>query len=101
MGCALTAPSLASTGVGCPLRAMTGVPCPFCGMTRGVVDVVHGDLAAAAALNPGSVGLVVAAIALLLAWRRRRASFPAWLPVALVALLWSFQLFKYATNRPL
>jgi len=70
-------------------------------MTRGVVDALHGHLAAAAALNPGSVAIVVAAIALLLSWRRRRASFPAWLPVAVVALLWSFQLFKYATNRPL
>jgi hypothetical protein len=80
---------------------MTGVPCPFCGMTRGVTEAVHGDLAGAAALNPGSILLVVAAVLLLVTWRRRTASIPIWLPIALVAALWSFQLFKYATGQPL
>ncbi len=101
LGVAAVAPLLGGPGIGCPLRAMTGVPCPFCGMTRGVTDAVHGDVTAAAALNPGSVLLVVAAVVLLVAWRRRTATFPAWLPYALVATLWAYQLFKYATGRPL
>ena len=77
---------------------MTGVPCPFCGMTRGVTEAVHGDVAGAAASNPGSMLLVVAAVLLLVTWRRRTASFPMWLPYALVAALWAFELLKYATR---
>ena len=81
---------------------MTGVPCPFCGMTRGVTEAVHGDLAGAAALNPGSVLLVVAAVLLPRhAGDGARASIPTWLPIALVAALWAFELFKYATGQPL
>jgi Protein of unknown function (DUF2752) len=100
LGIAAGRPLLGSPDVGCPLRATTGVPCPFCGMTRGVTDAVHGNVTAAAWLNPGSLFLVFAAIVLLVAWRRRTVSFPAWLPYALVAALWAFQLFKYATGRP-
>jgi MFS superfamily sulfate permease-like transporter len=70
-------------------------------MTRGVTDVVHGDLGGAAAMNPGSLFLVAAAIALLVIWRRRSVRFPTWLPVVLVAGLWAFQLVKYATGQPL
>jgi hypothetical protein len=66
-----------------------------------LTEAVHGDLAGAAALNPGSILLVVAAVLLLVTWRRRTASIPIWLPIALVAALWSFQLFKYATGQPL
>lgn len=101
LGLAAVRPILGSPGIGCPLRAMTGVPCPFCGMTRGVTDAVHGDFAGAALLNPGSLLLVFAAVLLLFAWRRRTATFPTWLPYALIAALWAFQLFKYATGRPL
>jgi hypothetical protein len=101
LGIAALRPLLGSPGIGCPLRAITGVPCPFCGMTRGVTAAVHGDVATAAFLNPGSVFLVLAAIVLLVAWRRRTVTFPVWLPYALFAALWGFQLFKYATGRPL
>jgi hypothetical protein len=101
LGLATVGPLLGSPGLGCPLRAMTGVPCPLCGMSRGVGDAVRGDVASAALLNPGSVFLVVAAVVLLVAWRRRTVTSPAWLPYALVAALWAFQLFKYATGRPL
>jgi hypothetical protein len=89
-----------SSPVLCPLRAVTGVPCPFCGMTRGVVDVVHGDVPGALLLNPGAVVLVIAAVLLVLGVVRRRVSFARWLPFAAVGALWSFQLFKYATGRP-
>lgn len=89
------------SGPACPLRSLTGVPCPFCGMTRGVTDMLHGDVVHALALNPGSVLLVVAAVLLLVRWRRVRVQVPAWGPVALVVALWAFELVKYATGRPL
>lgn len=83
----------------CPLRALTGVPCPFCGMTRGTIALVHGDVLGALALNPGVLLAVVVGVFLL--WRRPRVSMPVWLPLAVVATLWSFQLLKLATGRPL
>jgi hypothetical protein len=87
--------------VGCPLRATTGVPCPFCGMTRGVGRLLDGDLGGALSLNPGSVLLVVGAIALLLFVRRATIRVPAWAPLLVLAAMWSFQLTKFATGRPL
>jgi len=80
---------------------MTGVPCPFCGMTRGVTDAVHGNFGAAAAMNPASIVLVLAAVAMLVAWRHPTASVPRWLPWVTIAAMWAFQLFKFATGRPL
>jgi hypothetical protein len=85
----------------CPLRTLTGIPCPLCGMTRGVTAVVHTDLARAALLNPGSVVAVVLVVLLLLAWRTKRIHVPVWLVTVILGLLWSWQLFKYATGRPL
>jgi hypothetical protein len=90
-----------SSPVLCPLRAVTGVPCPFCGTTRGIVALVHGDIGGALLLNPGAVVLVVAAVLLVIGVVRRRVSFARWLPFVVVGALWSFQLFKYATGRPL
>lgn len=87
--------------VGCPLRATTGVPCPFCGMTRGVGRLFDGDLGGALSLNPGSVLLVLGAIALVLFVRRAIVRVPAWAPVLVLLAMWSFQLAKYATGRPL
>jgi hypothetical protein len=101
LGVAAVRPLLGDPGVGCPLRAMTGVPCPLCGMTRGVTDVVHGRPVEAALMNPGSLVLVATAVLLLVAWRWRRASLPAWVVPAAIALLWAFQLFKFASGRPL
>lgn len=85
----------------CPLRTITGVPCPLCGMTRGVTAVVHGNIGHALFLNPGSIAAVILAIAVLLAWRTRRVNVRVWMIVAVLGLLWSWQLFKYATGRPL
>ena len=90
-----------SSPVLCPLRAITGVPCPFCGMTRGVVDVVHGDVAGSLLMNPGALLLVTAAVLLVLGVVRRRVAIPRWFLFVAVGALWSFQLFKYATGRPL
>jgi hypothetical protein len=87
--------------VTCPLRATTGIPCPFCGMTRGVSRVLHGDIVGAAALNPGSLLLVVTAVVVLVGVRRSTVRIPTWLPIVVVVALWAFQLVKYATGRPL
>ena len=85
----------------CPLRAATGIPCPFCGMTRGVIEVVHGHLVDAFLFNPGALLLVALAIGLLVAWRVNRVSIPLWAPFVFFGALWAFQLWKYATARPL
>jgi hypothetical protein len=95
-------PAVAHAGpVLCPLRAMTGVPCPFCGMTRGVVDAVHGDVGGSLSMNPGALLLVAAALVLVLGVVRGRVTFPRWSLVAAIAALWCFQLVKYAIGLPL
>jgi hypothetical protein len=88
-------------GPPCPLRTLTGIPCPFCGMTRGVTALVHGHLSAAFGFNPGAFLVVAAAIVLLVAWRWQRVRIPVWAVFLFFALLWSYQLFKYSTGRPL
>jgi hypothetical protein len=85
----------------CPLRMITGIPCPLCGMTRGVTALVHGELGHALTLNPGSYAVVGLAILLLVQWRARRWVVPVWAIVTMLAVLWTWQLFKYSTGRPL
>ena len=68
LGLAAAGPVLGTPGLGCPLRSLTGVPCPFCGTTRGVTELMHGDLGGALLMNPGSVLLVVAQPLLSGAW---------------------------------
>jgi len=85
----------------CPLRTFTGIPCPMCGMTRGVTALVHGDFAWAAVMNPASFLIVALAILLLVQWKTKRVVIPVWAIVAVLALMWTWQLFKYATGRPL
>jgi hypothetical protein len=85
----------------CPLRTVTGIPCPMCGMTRGVTALVHGDIARAVVLNPGALLVVALAIVLLVQWKVRRFVVPIWVIVTVLALLWSWQLFKYSTGRAL
>jgi Protein of unknown function (DUF2752) len=99
---ALVLPTLALPNVVlCPLRRLTGVPCPFCGMTRSVTALVHGDLGASLALNPGGILVVALAAVLLVLWRVRRVTIPVW-PLALFfGSLWAYQLFKYSTGRAL
>jgi len=91
----------ATIGPPCPLRTVTGVPCPFCGMTRGVTALVHGQLSAAFSYNPGAFLVVAMALVLLVAWRWQRVRIPMWAVFVFFATLWAFQLFKYATGRPL
>jgi hypothetical protein len=90
-----------NAGAPCPLRSLTGIPCPFCGTTRGVTAAVRGDVLDAVVLNPASVLLVLAAVALLVLWRVPRFSVPVWLPIAGVAALWAYELFKLGAGLPL
>jgi len=85
----------------CPLRTVTGVPCPMCGMTRGVTALVHGDFARALLMNPASFVAVALAVLLLVQWRTRRVVIPVWVVVTALAAMWGWQLFKYATGRPI
>jgi hypothetical protein len=99
---AATRPSIVrNVGLSCPFRALTGVPCPFCGLTRGVVAAVHGDVVRALLLNPASVVVVLSVVALLLLWRLPRVMLPMWALPAFVAALWAFEVFKYANGLPL
>lgn len=85
----------------CPLRTVTGIPCPLCGMTRGVTALVHGDFAHALMMNPGAYLAVALAVVLLVQWRLKKVVVPVWVIATLLGVLWSWQLFKYFTGRPL
>jgi len=84
----------------CPLKTVTGIPCPMCGMTRGVTSLVHGDFAHALLMNPASYLAVALAVLLLFQWRARKVVVPVWLIVTVMGLMWTWQIFKYATGRP-
>ena len=85
----------------CPLRALTGIPCPLCGSTRGVIAAIHGDIGHALALNPASIAVLVMALLIVAGWRIERVRIPVWIIASVLAVLWAYQLFKYATGRPL
>jgi hypothetical protein len=94
-------PDAVPLGPPCPLRTLTGIPCPFCGMTRGVVALVHGHVSTAFSFNPGAFLIVAMALVLLVAWRWQRVRIPVWAVFVFFAVLWAYQLFKYSTGRPL
>jgi hypothetical protein len=78
-------PSLA-----CPLRSLTGIPCPMCGMTRGVVAAVHGDILGSLRYNPAAI-LVVALVAFVIVRARLPMTrAPAWVVLGLGAALWIY-----------
>lgn len=85
----------------CPLRTITGIPCPLCGSTRGVIAAVHGHVGDALVLNPASIGVLVLALLLVVGWRVERVRIPVWVIATVFAVLWAYQLYKYATGRPL
>jgi hypothetical protein len=77
----------------------------MCGSTRGVIAAMHGHLGHALELNPASLLVIALAASLVLGWtlgwRVERVRIPVWCVVAVFAVLWIYQLFKYATGRPL
>jgi hypothetical protein len=85
----------------CPLRTLTGIPCPMCGSTRGVIAAVQGDLGRALTLNPASLIVLFLAAMLVVGWRVERVRIPVWAIVVVFAILWTYQMFKYTTGRPL
>jgi Protein of unknown function (DUF2752) len=85
----------------CPLKTVTGIPCPFCGMTRGVTSLVHGDFAHALLMNPASFLAVALAVLLLVQWKTKKVVIPVWVIAVVMAVMWSWQIFKYATGRPI
>jgi uncharacterized membrane protein len=56
----------------CPWRLLTGFLCPGCGVLRGTHALLHGDVAAAWALNPLWV-IVAPLLAVSFAWSGLRA----------------------------
>ena len=49
----------------CPIRMRTGRPCPTCGMTRGVVAVLHGQFASAVTFNSWSLPFALVELTIL------------------------------------
>jgi hypothetical protein len=78
----------------CPLRTLTGIPCPLCGMTTSVEATVHLHLGRALAANPAGLALVGLAVFLLV---RRPTTVRVSLPLvlAVLALMWAFELFRF------
>jgi len=98
VGAAVSAPVWSSwfDGVPCGLRALTGIPCPLCGMTTSVVATVQGRVGDAVAANPFGILVVVAAVLLVVTWRRGRVwRVPVWLPWAGLGLSEVWQLFRF------
>ena len=50
---------LLSHGSTCPLQRAVGWQCPFCGMTRGTIALLHGDLGEVLRRNPFAIIYVI------------------------------------------
>jgi hypothetical protein len=99
------APLFATLLPACPLHQMTGVPCPSCGVTRAALDLAHGQLLAALAVNPlagGGMAFGVLGGLLSPAWVAVGAPLPRvkaerrwrWLVAAALAANWIYLIVR-------
>jgi hypothetical protein len=93
----------------CQFKAVTGKPCPGCGLTRSFSAISHGRLREAAAFNPFGFPLYALAVFFLffpLLCRLRPNTGPAmmrwrvhvWLPVGMLAALWTWGIWRLLTT---
>ncbi len=83
---------------GCPFKMLTGWNCPACGGLRMTHDLLHGDLAAAAADN---VFLLVGLPLLVLWWLwRNRSGRPVFTPTVIVAVAVAAVAWTVLRNLP-
>lgn len=83
-------------GPGCFLRAATEIPCPLCGMSTSVQETMRFDLRSAWLATPAGIAAVVVAAGLLLYRGRGKVSVPAWAPLAVLGVMWIYQLFRFS-----
>ncbi len=87
---------------GCPFRMLTGFTCPGCGTTRGLHQLLHGNLASAFELNPLLILALPFVLYALLKYTNtvlrgkpiRRNTLPAryiWALFGLVLFFWVFR----------
>ena len=81
--CVFTPGGVDSGPLLCPFAMMTGLPCPGCGLTRGWVALMHGDVGSAFTFNAfGPVFLILTAVTVVTATvtlvRRRGAPLSRW-----------------------
>ncbi len=91
-------PQPGSVYPGCPFKMLTGWNCPACGGLRMTHDLLHGDLAAAAADN---VFLLVGLPLLALWWLwRNRSGRPVFTPTVIVAVAVAAVAWTVLRNLP-
>lgn len=86
----------------CPFHWLTGIYCPGCGATRALHALVHGDMAAALAMNPLLVVALPVVVLML-------AHVAGWLPARWLGLVrrlsdarpWAVLIISYAVLRNL
>ena len=98
-------PTTSSMFPTCPFRALTGLHCPGCGVTRGMHQLLHGDLLSALDYNALLIVFVPMIVFFMLtllsiAIRGRRIRFPGFAPKATWGLLVVLLVFGVLRNLP-
>ena len=95
---------LLSQGITCPLVRLCGWQCPFCGMTRGTIALLHGDLGEVLRTNPFAIvyvlGLVIM-VASVFGYRPRTPVFGNRRLSHLTAVIGLLTFMTYAVTRNL
>lgn len=101
-----TSPGMVAYVPPCPIHALTGIDCPGCGMTRGTMSLLSGDVTAAVGHNALMFLIGLPLLALLwFFWLRDRVGgrpAPGWFrsPAALYTWLALTVAFTLARNLP-